>query len=186
MQQWNNIGLVNPNLQEWYHFNGGWSLEQSSGSFTLSPEYFPETPNRFICWGPWADWIWTNNNPAIVSPGYWKVNYNSTSGQLDLLETQWAIRGTATNNITIALTYNSTTKTWNNENVALKAGTFKFVTIPVSPNDPVIGYGSSLSNVLSGRLSTTGNDIKIATDGNYKINISFVPPPRYTFSVVKQ
>jgi hypothetical protein len=179
---WDNIGLILSDLATYYDYNGGWYPQQSSGSFTLGPET-PSGTGYYPCAGPWADWTWTNANPAIISPGVWKMNYDSTAGELDLVETQWAVAGTASPS-TQAMTYDPTAKTWT-LTATLSAGDLTFTTIPITPGDPVITYGDLSSSTPTGYLASGGTSINVAVAGSYTLVMNLSAPPYYTYTITK-
>jgi hypothetical protein len=172
---WDNIGIVKSDLSVLFDINGGFYPEQSYGSFILTEKTTPGGSLYFNTDGPWADWTWTGGNEAIVSPGVWKLNFNTSTNHLDLLEVQWAITGTATNGEAGAMTYTSSNKTWS-VTTNLSAGNIRFTTIPVSESDPIITYGAISKTQLAGN----GNDIDVTVDGNYTLKIYLnVTPYRY-------
>ncbi|KAA6328056.1 hypothetical protein EZS27_023007 [termite gut metagenome] len=150
---WDNIGIVKPDLSGVFDVDGGFYPEQSYGSFVLT-ENTIGGGLHFKINGPWADWTWTGGNEAIVAPGVWKLNFDTSTNQLDLLEVQWAITGTATNDGVQAMTYTSPNKTWS-VTANLSAGNIRFITIPISEGDPIITYGMASKT----HLSETGNVI---------------------------
>lgn len=133
----------------------------------------------FPCDGPWGDWTTTGGNASIVSPGIWKLNFNATTRELTLLETQWAVSGTAAGT-TKAMTYDSQTRKWS-ITTELSAGKLKFITIPVSVSDPTVTYGASDGLV---RLSEQGTDISIDEAGTYRIELD-LSTPFYDYSITK-
>ncbi|MDH7460464.1 hypothetical protein QEG73_04220 [Chitinophagaceae bacterium 26-R-25] len=180
---WDNIGLIQSDKSAYFDYNGGWWPEQSSGSFTLTKETSPAT-GYYPCAGPWADWNWTNNNASIVSPGIWKVNYNSTTNVVDLLETQFAISGSAPGSVQ-KMTYNSFAKGWT-LTTHLLAGSFRFTTIPVAANDPVVKLGEYGTTGNTGNLASVGNNIDVATAGSYLVTLDLSNAPYYKYSLQKQ
>jgi hypothetical protein len=175
---WDNIGIVKSDLSGLFDFNGGFYPEQSYGSFILT-EKFVNGGLHFRTDGPWADWTWTGGNAAIVAPGVWKLNFDTSTNQLDLLEVQWAITGTATNGGVQAMAYTSSNKTWS-VTANLSAGNIRFTTIPVSDGDPTITYGASSKT----KLVENGNAISISADGNYTLKIYLNITP-YSYEITK-
>jgi hypothetical protein len=175
---WDNIGIVKSDLSGVFDVNGGFYPEQSCGSFILT-EKTVDGGLHFRTDGPWADWTWTGGNEAIVAPGFWKLNFDTSTNQLDLLEVQWAITGTATNDGIQAMTYTSSNKTWS-ITANLKAGNIRFTTIPVSEGDPIINYGQ----VSKTHLSENGNAINVTSDGNYTLKIYLNVTP-YSYEITK-
>lgn len=181
---WDNICLVASDLKTKYETDGGWWPERSSGSFTLSATAVPEPSNYYSSLGPWAEWIWTNDNPQIVSPGIWKFDFNVASGELNLVETQWAIKGSSLSTTT-AMVYNPKSRKWNIE-IDLKAGDLRFVTIPVTEGDPVLSYGELGSTAVTGYIESQGKDIVVEEAGKYSITLDFSKSPYYTYSITKK
>lgn len=180
---WDNICLVASDFKAMYEFEGGWWSERSSGSFTLVEKKVSGSGNYFRSVGPWADWKWSNDNPLILSPGVWKFDFNIASGELNLVETQWAISGTAIDSQT-AMTYDPETRLWTVA-APLSAGNIKFTTIPVTEGDSTLSYGELGSTAVTGYLESQGRDIEIETAGNYKIVLDFSNPPFYSYSITK-
>lgn len=179
---WDNICIVASDLKSYYDYNGGWWPEQSSGSFTLSQNSSSGTNYYFASQGPWADWLWTNDNSQIVSPGVWKFNFNISSMELNLLEVQWAISGTAIGAST-AMTYDSNSMTWT-LNTNLTTGSLRFVSIPVTDGDTALSYGELGSTATTGYIESQGKDINIENTGSYKITLDFSNPPYYSYSII--
>lgn len=175
---WNNIGLVKSDQSVYYDVAAGLGGGQSYGSFTMVQKPSPET-GYFPCDGPWGDWTTNGGNALIVSPGIWKVNFNATTRELTLLETQWAVTGTAAGTLK-AMTYDSQTRKWS-LTTELTAGKLKFTTIPVSATDPTVTYGVSDGLV---RLSEQGTDIAIDQAGTYRIELD-LSTPFYDYSITK-
>lgn len=176
---WDNIGLAESSMNSYYDYNGGLSGTQSSASYIMTKKEAPGG-NVFPCDGPWGNWTTTNGNQEIVSPGVWKVNFDAATGTMKLLETQWAITGTATDALQ-AMTYSSTTGRWS-VTTQLSAGTLKFTTIAVNAGDPTVVYG--LSEGIS-RLSEKGKDIEISATGSYTIVLDLSQPPYYDYTITK-
>jgi hypothetical protein len=180
---WDNIGLIQSDKSAYFDVNGGWWPEQSSGSFTLTKETPPGT-GFYPCAGPWADWNWTNKNAAIISSGVWKLNFNVTTNVLDLVETQFAISGTASGSVQ-KMTYNSSTKLWT-VTANLSAGSFRFTTVPVVATDPVVKLGEYGTTGNTGNLATVGNNIAVNSAGSYLVILDLRNPPYYKYSLQKQ
>ncbi|WP_281225516.1 hypothetical protein [Flavobacterium aquiphilum] len=179
---WDNIGLIKSDKTVYFDYNGGWWPEKSSGSFNLTEEASPGT-GYFSCSGPWADWNWANANTSIVSPGIWKFNFDSKTNKLDLVETQFAITGSASGSVQ-AMTYSSIDKTWS-ITANLNAGKFKFTTIPFANGDLVVTYGELSNSISTGSLVAIGNDIQIASSGKYKILLNLSSAPNYNYIITK-
>ena len=177
---WDNIGLVESGQASYYDYNGGLTSAQTSALYTMVKKEAPGG-NVFPCDGPWGDWTTKNGNEGIVSPGVWKINFNAGTGVMSLLETQWAITGTATD-VLKAMTYSSSTDQWSLD-ADLSVGSLKFTTIAVSSGDPVVTYGASEG--LS-KLSESGKDIEISSAGNYNIILDLSNPPYYDYVITKK
>lgn len=174
---WDNIGLITSDLATYYDVDGGWSPAKSYGTFVLQKKSSPGT-GYYPVQGPWADWKWTNGNAFVISPGIWKLNFNTTTSALNLLATQWAIVGTAVGKVE-PMSYSSDTGIWT-LTTDLSAGKFKFTTIPISAGDPVIVYGDSEGIA---KLSETGTDISITEPGRYTIGLNLNKPPYYNYTI---
>lgn len=181
---WDNIGLVASDLKSTYEYDGGWWPAKSSGSFTMVKKSASGTSNYFPSAGPWGDWLWTNDNPKIVSPGVWRFDFNVSSGELIMTETQWAVSGTAIGAST-AMVYSTNKKEWS-VTANLNVGTLRFVTIPVVDGDPTLSYGELGSSTVTGYIESQGKDIEIKEAGNYTISIDLSKPPYYSYSIIKK
>lgn len=177
-ENWSNIGLVQFNQSAYYDVAAGLGGGQSYGSFTMTEKPSPGA-GSFSPEGPWGNWTTNGGNASIVSPGIWKINFNVTTRELTLLETQWAITGTAAGT-TKAMTYDSETRKWT-LTTELTAGQLKFTTIPVAVSDPTVTYGVSDGFV---RLSETGTDISIDEAGTYRVELD-LSTPFYDYSITK-
>lgn len=177
---WDNIGLVESGLASYFDYNGGLTSAQTSASYTMAKKA-ALGGNVFPCDGPWGDWITKNGNEEIVSPGIWKINFNAGTGVMSLLETQWAITGSATNALK-AMTYSSSAHQWSLD-ADLSTGSLKFTTIAVSAGDQVVTYGASEG--LS-KLSESGKAIEISSAGNYNIVLDLSNSPYYNYSITKK
>lgn len=178
---WDNIGLVSEDLLSYYDYDGGWSPAVSYGTFTLKANSASEGEKYFKTLGPWGNWLFTNGNPQILSPGVWKFNYDSESGVLTMLETQWAISGSAVSS-PVAMTYSSSDKKWT-VTTSLAVGTLKFTTIAVTDGDPTVNYGDMGSSAVTGYLSATGMDIPVTESGTYTVELNLSNPPYYSYSI---
>lgn len=177
---WDNIGLVESDLASYYDYKGGLASSQTSASYKMVKKEAPGK-NVFRSDGPWGDWTTKNGNGEIVSPGIWKINYNEGTGVMSLLETQWAITGSATRTLK-AMSYSSSTHRWN-LTTDLSAGSLKFTTIAVSEGDPIVTYGAFEG--LS-KLSENGKEIEISSAGNYDIVLDLSNPPYYDYTITKK
>lgn len=176
---WNNLCLVQSDQSAYYDVNGGFMANQTYGALTLQAET-PQGGGFFSSLGPWGNWTATANNPAIVSPGYWKVNFNTETLELVMLETQWAVSGSAVT-ATSALTYDSSAKIWS-ATLSLSAGSFRFTTIPVNAGDPVVEYGAGSGD----KVSSQGADFAVQESGTYTVTLDLSNGGQYTYSIVKQ
>lgn len=176
---WDNVGLVESGLASYYDFNGGLTGIQSCGTFVMAKK---ESTGgySFPCDGPWGNWTTTNGNAEIISPGVWKVNFDAATSTMVMLETQWALTGSAINALK-AMSYSADTHTWK-LTTDLSVGTLKFTTIAVSEGDPVIVYGASEG---ISRLSENGKEIEIGEAGNYTITLDLSQSPYYDYLIEK-
>ncbi len=175
---WDNIGLVKANMSKYFDSTSGFGSGQSYGTLTLVEETREEGSIQFPCNGPWGDWTTNGGNDKIISPGYWKVNFNIETKELVMLETQWAISGSAVSDVK-AMTYDSETRTWK-LTCTFNSGSFKFTTIPVSEGDPTIEYGE----ISSGKLGSSGNVINVDA-GEYEIVLNLHSGSIYGYSMTK-
>ena len=175
---WNNIGFVASGQSVYYDVSTGLASWQSYGTLTMVEKTSPGT-GYFPCDGPWGDWTTTAGNSSIVSPGIWKINFNLTTREMTLLETQWAVTGTAAGGIK-AMTYHPDTRKWS-LTADLSAGKLKFATIPVNTSDPTVTYGAS--DGIS-KLAENGTDITVDEAGTYRIELD-LSTPFYDYSITK-
>ena len=175
---WNNIGLVQSDQSAYFDVSAGLGSGQSYGTLAMVEKSSPGT-GYYPCDGPWGDWTTDGGNASIVSPGIWKVNFDLTTRQIVLLETQWAVTGTAAGTVK-AMVYNSDTRKWS-LTTELAAGKLNFTTIPVSAGDPTVTYGASDGIV---RLSETGTDITIDEAGTYRIELD-LSTPFYDYTITR-
>lgn len=176
---WDNIGLITSDKTVYYDYNGGAWPAVSYYEWTGTPEKSPMT-GYYPCNGPWNNWKFTNNNSEITSPGVWKINFNSETKKVTMLEVQWAIAGSAVSKRT-AMKFDSSLKQWSIK-LAMSVGTFHFTTIPIASSDPSITYG--LSTGIS-QLSEGGSDISVSEAGTYTVTLSLFNPPYYVYSISK-
>lgn len=177
---WDNIGIITSDQKYYYDFAGGPWPALSEYSWT-GVEKVANGSGYFSCDGPWNDWLVTNGNPDIVSPGVWRVEFDKETFDVHMTMTQWAVSGSATNG-KLAMTYSADSRTWS-LTTSLSAGTLRFVTIPVTFGDSEFDLG--LSSGIS-ELGAGGDNIQIAESGNYLITLCLSNPPYYTYSVTKQ
>ncbi len=177
---WDNIGLVLSDKTFFYDIDGGWWQGETSGSFEMERNRAGEF-GYFITRGPWADWKLTNDNPRVVSPGVWKINFDSETKVMNMLEVQWSITGTAAPD-NLLLQYYPEEKIWKSV-VDMSTGTFKFTTIPVSFGDPTVTYG--VSEGIS-QLATGGDEIPVNEAGQYEVILNLGTPPFYRFELLKR
>lgn len=180
MTNWDNIGLITSDQTKYYDFAGGPWPALSCYSW-IGEEKTAAGWGYFPCDGPWNDWLVTNDNTDIVSPGVWRVNFDSETLQVDMTMTQWCVSGSAVGSRT-AMAYSSETRTWSAE-VDLRSGALRFETIPVTSGDPTfeLGLSSGISELAAG-----GEDIQVAESGSYEIVLELSNPPYYTYSITKK
>lgn len=176
---WDNVGLINSDQTKYYDFNGGPWPAVSNYSWTGVEKDAPGW-GYFPCDGPWNDWLATDGNTDIVSPGVWRVAFDSETFNVDMTMTQWTVSGSAVGN-KLAMTYSHDTKTWT-LTAQLTAGTMRFETIPVMASDPTFNLG--LSDGIS-QLADGGADISVSQAGNYSIELDLSKAPYYTYSLEK-
>lgn len=176
---WENINLVQGDGATYYDVSDGLST-QTYGSFTLAAKPSPGT-GYYPSDGIWADWSNADNkNESMFYSGIWKINFNVATRVMTLLETQWAITGTAATNAR-NMTYNSDTHTWL-LTTELSVGNLKFTTVPMHSGDPVITYGVSDGQ---SKLSETGTDIVVSEAGTYRIELDLNVPSSYHYTIIK-
>ncbi len=167
---WQNIGIAKEDKSMGYEYDHGSGL---GTSFTVTmTDKAPEVSGAFLVNGPWGNW-----------DGMWKMNFNSTTKELTMLDTRWAVAGTAAGAVPQSLTYTVADKKWTGS-LTLSAGAFKFTTIPVTEGDATVTYG--LAAGTSDGLSADGGDITVAEAGTYNIVLDLSKAPEYAFSIVKQ
>lgn len=178
---WDNVGLVSSDLTTIYNLAAGpwpalshydWVAETKAAK---GDGFYPTD-------GPWNDWLITNNNTAIVSPGVWRVIFDSSTNLVSMTMTQWAIAGNASGAL-VAMAYDSTTKTWHAE-LDLKVGSFYFETIPVTFGEPRFNLG--IKTGILGQLGSDGDEIAVDEAGKYEVTLSLSNPPYYTYSLNKK
>lgn len=177
---WDNVGLVSADLSTIYHLAAGPWPAVSYYTWTAGTK--PSKGDGFYpCEGPWNDWRVTNGNREIVSPGVWRIVFDSSKNFVEMTETQWAVTGNALSGKT-AMNYDADTRTWN-LTANLSSGEIAFETIPVTFGDPVYSLGYK-ENIL-GQLAPDGTQIIIDQAGNYNISLKLSNPPYYTFTIDK-
>lgn len=177
---WDNIGLVLSDKTFFYDFDGGWWQGETSGAFDMTKEK-AGTSGFFPTKGPWANWILINDNPKITSPGVWKINFDTETNIMSMVEVQWSIIGSSAPNNPL-LNYYPDEKVWK-ASLNLNAGSFKFATIPVSFGDPTVTYGKSES---ISPLASDGEEIKITESGSYEVILNLNNPPYYNYQLTKK
>ncbi|WP_195630161.1 hypothetical protein [Bacteroides finegoldii] len=163
---WDNIGLVQGDESVYFDVSDGLNTE-TYGSFTMGAKPSPGT-GSYPSDGPWADWSNVNNsNETMFYSGVWKINFNAATKVMTVLETQWSVTGTAVGN-TKNMAYSTATRTWS-LTTELSAGTLKFTTVPMHPNDPIVTYG--IVSDGQQKLSETGTNITVSEAGTYRIEL---------------
>jgi len=165
-----NIGIANSFIHYCYGTSAGFASSLSYSSFTLSAN-LADANNRCPIPGPF------NNNWAAGS-GVWKVNFDATNNKLEMLNTIWAMSGTAVGSTVKELTYNRENKLWELAKIDLDTGSFKFTTIPLTPGDPIITYGKT-----GGSVSQTGTDITVDKAGFYTVSLDLSTPGEYKYTL---
>lgn len=173
---WDNLGIVASDKSAYYEVAGGLSGKQSYAVLTLTEKPSPGN-DHYPSEGPWGDWTTNGDNTAIVSPGYWLMKYDSDKLELTLLETQWAISGSAIATTTAMTCEKNVWKL----STSLNAGTLKFVTIPVTEGDPTLSYGK----ISTSEVAANGEAISVEA-GNYDITLDLSNSEKYTYSLTKK
>lgn len=176
---WDNLCLVQSDQSVYYDVAGGFTANQTYGTLTLQPKT-PQGDGHFSSSGPWGNWTATAGNTSIVSPGIWKVNFDTDTRELVMLETQWAVSGSAVPG-TSALIYDPATKVWS-ATMSLSHGSLRFTTIPVNPSDPVVEYGVE----SGGGVSSQGTDFAVDEPGTYVVTLDLGGGGQYSYSIVRQ
>lgn len=176
---WDNLCLVQSDQSVYYDVAEGFTANQTYGTLTLQAKT-PQGDGHFSSSGPWGNWTTTAGNTSIVSPGIWKINFDADTKDLVMLETQWAVSGSAVA-ATSALTYDSAAKVWSAV-LPLSQGSLRFTTIPVNPSDPVVEYGGE----SGGRVSSRGTDLTVDEPGTYEVTLDLDNGGQYTYSLVRQ
>jgi hypothetical protein len=125
--------------------------------------------------------------PAPKTAGYYKINADTKALTYSVVATRWAVTGSGTPNgwpdngvQDHDLTYNKTTKVWT-VTLNLSANEIKF-----RAND---GWDLNLGNLKSkpdGKtLEYGGDNIKVATAGNYTITLDLSSPRNYKYTLTK-
>lgn len=177
---WDNVALVSQDLSTIYNVAAGPWPALSNYSWTAETKAAPGN-GYFKSDGPWNDWLVTNGNEAIVSPGVWRVNFDSSTNVVDMTMTQWAVGGNAIDGLR-PMVYDSVTRSWSVD-ATLRSGSLHFETIPVTFGDPrfYLGYKPD----ILGQLAADGKDISVEA-GEYVISLTLSNPPYYTFSITKK
>lgn len=178
---WDNVGLVSEDLSTIYNLAAGPWPAVSSYSWTAETKTASPGSTHFKTEGPWNDWLITNDNPDIISPGVWRVNFDSSTNIVDMTMTQWAFFGSAVDHVT-AMTYDPASKSWS-VSAALRSGSFHFETIPVSFGDPTFRLGYKAD--ILGELAEDGTEIEISQAGEYNITLTLSVSPYYTYTLTK-
>lgn len=178
---WDNICLVKSDQTAFYDYAGGPWPAVSYYTWTGTEEAADGT-GYFRTGGPWNDWLTTNGNPAIVSPGVWRVQFDNESMLVEMTMTQWTVTGSALAS-PVAMRYDAATRTWN-ASATLTAGKLRFETIPVMMGDPTFNLG--LANGGISTLKADGTDITVTEAGTYAISLVLSNPPYYTYSITRQ
>lgn len=175
---WDNVGLVSQDLTTIYNVAAGPWPPLSHYTWTALTKA-AKGDGYFSCDGPWNDWKETNGNADIVSPGIWRVIFDSNTLEVEMTMTQWAVTGNSIAHKT-AMVYNEKEKAWS-LSAQLKKGEITFETIPVAFGDPVYRLGHK-DNIL-GMLSHDGSSIKVEKDGTYDIKLTLSNPPYYLYEI---
>lgn len=163
---WDNIGVARKDQSMGYEYEHDSSLGSSWIDVTMTEQAFDGA--ILPVGGPWGDWY-----------GVYKINFDYSSKEFSALKTNWAVNGTATGNAVSPMSWDAEKKVFVLE-TALSAGVFKFVTVPENASDPTVLYGG----VGMSGLSTSGESISVASDGEYRITLDLLSSP-YSYKVEK-
>lgn len=159
----------------------------AGGSFQFKITPAPNWDNSFGDGGPGK---LSSSGGNLIWPdgaGYYYVKANPADLTWSVLPTTWAIIGDATPggwSSDTQMTYDAVNKVWVINSVALTANSLKF-RANGNWNDPAFpGGNSNLGGNLSS-LSYGGDNISVATAGNYKIVLDLSHPLRYTATLTK-
>ena len=180
MSNWDNIGLISSDLTTVYDYEGGPWPPLTEYAWNAAPHVAPGTGCYPVA-GPWNDWKVTNDNPDIVSPGVWRISFNSTTLAVNMTETQWCVDGSSVDKIT-PMIYDSSTRMWSVE-LSLSAGSFRFKTTPVTFGDQTFDFGLATSGISE--LAEGGKDIEVKEVGKYRIELCLSNSPYYTYKISK-
>lgn len=175
---WDNVGIVSADLTTIYNLAAGPWPAKSHYAWTAETKA-AKGDGYFPCDGPWNDWREINGNTDIVSPGVWRVTFDSTSLDVDMTMTQWAINGSGVSRKT-PMVYDPSTKTWS-LTADLRPGRIVFETTPVVFGDPVFRLGTK-ENIF-GQLAPDGDAIEISQGGTRTVTLTLSNPPYYTYTI---
>lgn len=162
------IGLADADKSAGFHYADGASSSASWFEGELAEIAF-------------SDGVLPIEGPAAAWNGVYKLNFDGATNIFSALKTVWTVNGTATGNIPQYLTWDSENKVFT-LTMELTAGIFRFVTEPVGASDPRVVYGQGAG--LNG-LSTSGESIQVASDGEYVITLDLMSNPyKYTLEKV--
>ncbi len=163
------IGIANSFRDRYYGTSTGFTGSPSYGTFALQGGV-AASDGKCPSPGPAsADWN--------IGKGYWKMNYNALTGQLEMLNTVWAIDGTATGGSATNMAYDG--EVWIIDEILLEEGEFNFTTVPVTAGDPVIVYLQSTGT----SLSEEGVDIAVSKAGTYEVKLDLRDPGKYKYTL---
>ncbi|NOZ34018.1 MAG: SusF/SusE family outer membrane protein [Chlorobi bacterium] len=154
-----------------------------SGYVWLNTEFkFTPAPNWDNSWGDdGADGTLDAGgaNIAVPSPGYYLITVDFTAKTYTLTKTDWGLIGGAVPpydwTVDQNMTYSSVTGTWL-LTLSLNSGDMKF-----RANDEwVIDYGDTGAD---GSLEQGGDNIPVATAGDYTVTLDLSHPNNYTYSL---
>lgn len=168
------IGIVNSFISKYYGVADNFGTSDSYGTFTLT-EGPVGANNSAPSPGP-------SNSDWAIDKGIWKMNYEAATGELTMLNTVWAVEGSATGASAVPMEYDPVEKKWKLTGVELGEGAFKFTTLPVTPGDPTVTYG-----VEKGKLTETetASGIAVSEAGEYNITLDLSNAGRYTYTLLE-
>jgi len=117
-----------------------------------------------------------------VTPGYYKINANTTTLTYSMTATQWGIIGSATPtgwDSDTNLTYDQTTKKWSIVINLVGGQEIKFR----ANDDWGLNYGDTGAD---GSLNEGGDNIAVPSDGTYLVELDLSNPRAYTYTLTAQ
>ena len=175
-------GFGNTNFEGYVYFNSAQAAPDNGFKFSSQPDW---NGTNYGDDGSFSGALSDTGGNIGVTPGYYRVEANTTSLTYNLTATQWGIAGNATTNGwdgMIPMTYNPTTKKWSiiatlSTQVAPDNG-LKFK----ANADWAINLGD---NGADGSAEYGGTNIG-TTAGTYLIELDLSNPRAYTYTLTPQ